>query len=310
MKSNVRAALLLGSLALFLALAGARYYSERKLAAVVEGFDGERAFEDLRYLVALGPRPPDSTALEEARKYIAQELANAGAEVSCESFMATTPMGNVAMQNIVGRFRGQQRGIVIIAGHYDTARLPGVAFIGANDGGSSAAELLELARVLRKRTHSLTYWLVFFDGEEAIEHWSATDSLYGSRHFVETLRASGKLSEVRAVLLLDMVAGGSPQFQPEGNSTPWLRELVFSSAHRLDYRDAFPSGRALPVGDDHVPFLAAGVPAVDIIDFAPFLRGYHHTAQDTIDQCSPDTMRMVGRVVLATLSQLDRRLDN
>ena len=127
-----------------------------------------------------------------------------------------TPVGNVEMQNIIGQFRGQQRGIVIIAGHYDTARLPGVAFIGANDGGSSAAELLELARVLRKRTHSLTYWLVFFDGEEAIEHWSATDSLYGSRHFVETLRASGKLSEVRAVLLLDMVAGGSPQFQPEG----------------------------------------------------------------------------------------------
>src|SRR2546426_6303587 len=188
-----------------------------------------------RSLVALGPRPPGSAALEEARKYIVQELASAGAEVSCESFVATTPVGNVAMQNIVGQFRGQQRGIVIIAGHYDTARLPGVAFIGANDGGSSAAPLLELARGLRKRTHSLTYCLVFFDGEEAIEHWSATDSLYGSRHFVETLRAGGKLSEVRAVLLLDMVAGRSPPFQPEGNSTPWLRELVFSSAHRLDY---------------------------------------------------------------------------
>ena len=107
-----------------------------------------------------------------------------------------------------------------------------------------------------------------------------------------------------------MVAGGSPQFQPEGNSTPWLRELVFSSAHRLDYRDAFPSGSAVPVEDDHLPFVAAGVPAVDIIDFAPFLRGYHHTAQDTIDQCSPDTMGMVGRVVLATLAQLDRRVDN
>jgi len=248
--------------------------------------------------------------LEEARKYIAQELANAGAEVSYDSFVATTPVGNVEMQNIVGQFRGQQRGIVLVAGHYDTARLPGVAFIGANDGGSSAAELLELARVLRKRSHSLTYWLVFFDGEEAIEHWSATDSLYGSRHFVETLRARGKLSEVRAALLLDMVAGRDPQFRSEGNSTPWLREIVFSSAHRLDYRDAFPSGRALPVGDDHVPFLAAGVPAVDIIDFAPFLRGYHHTAQDTIDRCSPDTMGMVGRIVLATLAQLDRRLDN
>ena len=310
MKHSTRVALLLGGLASFLALAGARYYAERRLAAVVEGFDGERAFEDLRHLVALGPRPPGSTALEEARKYIAQELANAVAKVSYDSFMATTPVGNVAMQNIVGQFRGQQRGIVIIAGHYDTARLPGVAFIGANDGGSSAAELLELARVLRKRSHSLTYWLVFFDGEEAIEHWSATDSLYGSRHFVETLRARGKLSEVRAALLLDMVAGRDPQFRSEGNSTPWLREIVFSSAKQLGYRDALPSGSAVPVEDDHLPFVAAGVPAVDIIDFAPFLRGYHHTAQDTIDQCSPDTMGMVGRVVLATLAQLDRRVDN
>ncbi len=309
MKSGMRAALLLGGLALFLALAGAHYDQQRRLAAVVKGFDGERAFEDLRHLVAFGPRPPGSAALEEARKYIAQELANAGAEVSYDSFVATTPVGNVEMQNIVGQFRGQQRGIVLVAGHYDTARLPGVAFIGANDGGSSAAELLELARVLRKRSHSLTYWLVFFDGE-AIEHWSATDSLYGSRHFVETLRARGKLSEVRAALLLDMVAGRDPQFRSEGNSTPWLREIVFSSAKQLGYRDALPSGSAVPVEDDHLPFVAAGVPAVDIIDFAPFLRGYHHTAQDTIDQCSPDTMGMVGRVVLATLAQLDRRVDN
>src|SRR5207244_11945384 len=136
------------------------YCSERMIAAVVAGFDGKRALEDLRHLVALGPRPPGSTASEEARRYIAQELANAGAKVSYDSFVATTPVGNVAMQNVVGQFRGQQGGIVIIAGHYDTARLPGVAFIGANDGGSSAAELLELARVLRKRTHSLTYWLL------------------------------------------------------------------------------------------------------------------------------------------------------
>src|SRR5216117_631744 len=107
-----------------------------------------------------------------------------------------------------------------------------------------------------------------------------------------------------------MVAGRSPQFQPEGNSTPWLREIVFSSADRVDYSKAFPRASALPVEDDHLSFVAAGVPAVDIIDFAPFLRGYHHSAQDTIDRCSPDTLAMVGRVVLATLAQLERRLEN
>jgi Zn-dependent M28 family amino/carboxypeptidase len=112
------------------------------------------------------------------------------------------------------------------------------------------------------------------------------------------------------MLLLDMVGGRDPQFRPEANSTPWLRDLVFSTADRLGYRDAFPSGGALPVEDDHQPFLAAGVPAADIIDFAPFLRGYHHTEQDTLDRCSPDTLAMVGRVVLATLAESDRRLKN
>src|SRR5256886_12405121 len=121
MKHSTRVALLLGGLASFLALAGARYYSQRRVAEVVEGFDGGRAFEDLRHLVALGPRPPGSAALEEARKYIAQELANAGADVSYDSFVAVTPVGKLAMQNIGGQFRGQQRGIVIITGHYDTA---------------------------------------------------------------------------------------------------------------------------------------------------------------------------------------------
>ena len=116
--------------------------------------------------------------------------------------------------------------------------------------------------------------------------------------------------EVQAVILLDMFGGHDPQFRPEANSTPWLRDVVFTSADRLDYRNAFPSGGALPVDDDHQPFLAAGVPAVDIIDFAPFLRGYHHTAEDTIDRCSPDTLAMIGRVVLATLGELERRMKN
>ena len=112
------------------------------------------------------------------------------------------------------------------------------------------------------------------------------------------------------MVLVDMVGGRDPQFRPEGNSTPWLRDLVLSSARRLGYRDAFPSGGALSVEDDHLPFLAAGAPVVDIIDFAPFLRGYHHTAEDRVDRCSPDTLAMAGRVVLATLGELERRLKN
>jgi Zn-dependent M28 family amino/carboxypeptidase len=296
--------------AALIALVATHYRARTDLAEGAEGFDGARAFKDLERLVAFGPRPPGSPALERTREYVSTQLAAAGVQVQRDPFTPSTPDGPIPMVNIVGILPGHGSRVVIIAGHYDTARLKGIEFVGANDGGSSAAELLELARVLPGRSHAFTYWLVFFDGEEATEHWSATDSLYGSRHFVETLRGSGKLGDVRAVVLLDMVGGRDPQFRPEGNSTPWLRDIVFSSADRLGYGGAFPTGGALPVEDDHLPFLAAGVPAVDIIDFGPFLRGYHHTAQDTIDQCSPETLAMVGRVVLATLAELERKLDN
>jgi len=301
---------LIAASAVVIALVAIHHGARPDLGRTAEGFDGARAFKDLVQLVALGPRPPGSQALERAREYITAQLACAGVEVRRDPFAASTPIGRIPMVNIVGLLSGTSSDVVIVAGHYDTARLKGKAFVGANDGGSSGAELLELARVLSRRSHVLTYWLVFFDGEEAIDHWSASDSLYGSRHFVEALRGSGKLREVQAVILLDMVGGHDPQFRPEANSTPWLRDVVFTSADRLDYRNAFPSGGALPVDDDHQPFLAAGVPAVDIIDFAPFLRGYHHTAEDTIDRCSPDTLAMIGRVVLATLGELERRMKN
>ena len=293
-----------------IALVAIHHAARTNLGRTAEGFDGARAFKGLEQFVVLGPRPPGSEAIERAREYIGPQLTGAGAEVQRDRFIASTPVGPIRMVNIVGVLCGTSSNVVIVAGHYDTARLKGMTFVGANDGGSSAAELLELARVLSRRSHVLTYWLVFFDGEEAIDDWSASDSLYGSRHFVEALRGSGKLREVQAVILLDMVGGHNPQFRPEANSTPWLRDVVFTSADRLDYRNAFPSGGALPVDDDHQPFLAAGVPAVDIIDFAPFLRGYHHTAEDTIDRCSPDTLAMIGRVVLATLGELERRMKN
>jgi Zn-dependent M28 family amino/carboxypeptidase len=293
-----------------IALVATHYRARTDLAEGAEGFDGARAFKDLERLVALGPRPPGSPAIERARDYIAAMLAATRAEVRHDPFTASTPDGPISMTNIVGVLPGRSARVVIIAGHYDTARIEGIEFVGANDGGSSAAELLELARVLSGRNHISTYWLVFFDGEEAIKHWSVNDSLYGSRHFVQTLRSTGKLVGVQAMVLLDMVGGRDPHFRPEANSTSWLRELVFSSADRLGFRTAFPSGGALPVEDDHLPFLAAGVPVVDIIDFAPFLRGYHHTAKDAIDRCSPDTLAMVGRVVLATLGELERRVNN
>ena len=179
------------------------------------------------------------------------------------------------------------------------------AFAGANDGGSSAALLLEIGRVLAKHKNAFTYWLVFFDGEEALKQWSASDSLYGSRHMADQLERDGRLKNVRAFILVDMVGDRHLNILREANSTPWLSDVVFESARQLGYGSAF-NGGVFPVEDDHLPFLKKGVPAVDIIDVVPF-QSYHHTDRDTIDKCGPESLALVGWVVLATLDVLERR---
>jgi Zn-dependent M28 family amino/carboxypeptidase len=221
-----------------------------------------------------------------------------------DAFLATTPVGNIPMTNLIGTFRGESSTVVVLAGHYDTATIDGVRFVGANDGGSSAAFLLETARVLSRRNNRFTYWLVFFDGEEALKQWSASDSLYGSRHLAEKLSREEKLGQIKALILVDMVADRHLNILRESNSTPWLSGLVLRSAHTLGYAKLF-SGGTFPVEDDHMPFLAMGIPSVDIIDLTPF-GSYHHTAQDSIDKCGPESLTVVGQVVLATLAELER----
>ena len=281
-----------------------RYHARADALAAVAGFNGERAFNDLRQLVQFGPRPAGSENLERTRAYIEHQLSSAGVEIRDDPFVATTPVGDIPMTNVIGVIHGENPTVVILAGHYDTATINGVRFVGANDGGSSAAFLLEMARVLSNRKNTFTYWVVFFDGEEALKQWSASDSLYGSRHLAEKLSREGKLGQIKALILLDMVADRHLSILRESNSTGWLSDVVFRSAHTLGYGNLFRGG-TFPVEDDHLPFLAKGIPSVDIIDLTPF-RSYHHTAQDSIDKCSPESLAVVGRVVLATLAELER----
>ena len=281
-----------------------RYRARIDIQAAAAGFRGERAFNDLRQLVQFGPRPPGSENLERARAYIERQLSASGVEVLDDSFVTTTPVDNIPMTNVIGVIHGESPTVVILAGHDDTATIDGVRFVGANDGGSSAAFLLEMARVLSNRKNTFTYWIVFFDGEEALKQWSASDSLYGSRHLAEKLTREGKLGQIKALILLDMVADRHLSILREWNSTGWLSDLVFRTARTLGCRKSF-SGGTFPVEDDHLPFLARGIPSVDIIDWTPF-RSYHHTAQDSIDKCNPESLTVVGRVVLATLADLER----
>ena len=271
-----------------------------------ETFNGGRAFADLKHLVAFGPRPAGSAALAETRRWIIAQLKLTGAQVEEDRFTASTPVGPIPMSNLIGKFPGTRRQVVMVAGHYDTKRFDDFRFVGANDGASSAALLLELARVLASRKNALTYWLVFFDGEEAIRQWTPADSLYGSRHLVEKLSASGELSRVEAMILVDMIGDAHLDVHREVNSTPWLADTVFSVAKRLGYAKYFPEG-PIGVDDDHIPFVNAGVSAVDLIDFdyGPN-QSYWHSPRDTLEHCSPLSLTIVGRVVAATIGELER----
>jgi glutaminyl-peptide cyclotransferase len=275
-------------------------------AGEVAVFNGGRAFEDLKRLVSFGPRPSGSKALAEARQWIVGQLKQSGRwEMQEESFVAPTPRGDIPMTNLIAKLPGRDSQVVIIAGHYDTKRLDQMRFVGANDGGSSAVFLLELARVLSQRKNRLTYWLVFFDGEEAVEQWSETDSLYGSRRLAAELTSTGKLGSIKAMILVDMIAATQLKIRRDTNSTSWLNDLVFGTANRLGYAKYFSNDQTA-IADDHVPFVNAGVSAIDLIDldYGPG-NGYWHTAQDTAEHCSPLSFTIVGRVVTATLEELE-----
>jgi len=296
----------LGSL--LVALLSVSYFQAGEPAS----FDGGRAFDDLKSLVAFGPRPSGSAALDKARSWMIQRLKETGRPVEEDSFLASTPLGNVSMSNLIVKFPGTRPQVVIIAGHYDTKREEDFRFVGANDGGSSAALLLELARVLAQRKNALTYWLVFFDGEEAVQQWTDTDSVYGSRHLVQKLASSGELGRVQALILVDMIGDAQLDIQRESYSTPWLTDLVFQTAQHLGYGKYFLN-QSLGIQDDHIPFVNAGVSAVDLIDADYGTRDsthpfgtYWHSALDTPEHCSALSLTIVGRVVVATLAELEK----
>ena len=156
-------------------------------------FDGAAALHHVERLVAIGPRPAGSTGAARARSYIVDELKRAGVSAKVESFDAVTPHGRLPMANVLAVIPGRRQDVILIAGHYDTKWFRDISFVGANDGGSSAALLIELARRLRERPREYTYWVAWFDGEEARESWTATDSLYGSRRMASELGKSRRL---------------------------------------------------------------------------------------------------------------------
>jgi Zn-dependent M28 family amino/carboxypeptidase len=265
-------------------------------------FAGAAAFRHLERLVAIGPRPAGSAASARARDYITGELRRAGVKVRVEAFEADTPDGRLKMANVVGVVSGRRPDVILVGGHYDTKVFRGFRFVGANDGGSSAALLVELARALAAKPREYTYWIVFFDGEEARGAWTPTDSLYGSRRMAADLAQRGQLP--RAVIVADMIGDRDLGIRREASSTPWLTDLVWDSARRLGQGAHFVA-ESIGVEDDHAPFLRAGVPATLLIDFdfAPW-----HTDGDTLDKVSARSLQIVGDVLLDALPAIEERL--
>jgi len=206
-------------------------------------FDSGRAWEHLRQLVAIGPRPSGSPAIELTRKYIKDQLASDGLVPAEQTWDETTPIDKVRMTNLVVTIPGARKDRIIIAGHYDTKLSRQFRFVGASDGGSSAAFLLELARVLKSRHNAMTIDLVFLDGEEArLWDWNGNDNTYGSRHMVEQLITKNELKRVRAMILLDMMGFKDLRLDRPELSSRWLVDVVWQTA-----RDAGMGGNSQTV---------------------------------------------------------------
>ena len=266
-----------------------------------QNFSGAAAFNYTKRAVDLGPRPDGSPAIARLRDMITTELKRFGCELTSDKFTARTPEGEVPMENIIARFPGKSGKAIAITGHYDTLKAPN--FVGANDGGSSTGFLLELAATLQGRPRTDDIYIVFFDGEEAFRKWSDTDSLYGSRHLAEKWMKDGTNGRLKALINVDMIGDKNLVLMYDGYSAPSVRKVIWDVAASLGYSKEFPRADQA-VEDDHVPFLKAGVRAVDLIDFES--QGtFWHTPQDTMDKLSPRSFDVVGAVVMKSIGDLE-----
>lgn len=297
-------------------------YRKRIAAAVVllaalsaraqQHFNGGRAYQYARDFVAIGPRWPTSPGHAKAEAFLRAHFVHDNLEE--DAFTADTPIGPVAMRNFIVRFPGKKDGAIVLASHYETNYwLRTINFVGANDGGATTGLLMAIADQLRaqtmggKKLDGYSVWLVFFDGEEAIQKWSESDSTYGSRHLAAKWGRDGTLGKIRAFILADMIGDKELDIQRESRSTGWLVDLVRQAARKFGDEQYFFQQEE-PVDDDHLPFLKRGVPSIDVIDldYGPD-NSYHHTAQDTMDKVSAHSLQIDGDVFLATIRLIDQR---
>ena len=277
-------------------------------------FDGARALEYAREYVAIGPRWPTGPGHVKAEAFLRSHFQSAHDQLEEDTFTADTPIGPVPMRNFIVRYPGKKNGIIVLGTHYETNYpLRNIGFVGANDGASTTGLLMAIGDRLHAETaggrklEGYSVWLVFFDGEEAINSWSRSDSTYGSRHLAARWGRDGTLSQIKAFMLADMIGDKDLDIQRESNSTGWLVLLVGQAAKKFGYERYFFQ-REMAVDDDHLPFVERGVPSIDVIDldYGPN-NSYHHTAQDTLDKISAKSLTIDGDVFMETIRLIDLR---
>jgi hypothetical protein len=290
--------------ALALALGGAA----APVRATPPRFSGERALALAVEFTALGPKVPGTKAHARGRDYLADQLRRAGARVECEEFAATGPSllaPGTRLVNVVARFQPAAPTRVLLGAHWDSRptadedpdpRRRRDPVPGANDGASGVAVLLHLAELLGAEPAQVGVDIVLFDGEDAGIPDSLSTYCLGSREHVRRLRAP----RPAYVIVVDMVGDRELALPVEGyseNYAPEIVRMVWGRAAALGFTE-FHLERGVPIHDDHVPFLEAGIPAVDIIDFdyPPW-----HTVADTADKLSARSLEVVGTVLASLL---------
>jgi glutaminyl-peptide cyclotransferase len=258
-------------------------------------FDGGQAWANAEMLMAFGPRVVGGESNRRAGDWILAQLSSAG----WDTFTDDGTARGVPVRNLVGR-KGVGP-VVILAAHYDSRlradRDPvstGEPVPGAEDGASGVSVLLELARTLRVDWTHKQVWLAFLDAEDNgnLDGW---DWAVGALQFAQRVdRDRQRGITVTAFVLLDMVGDADQRFYYEGNSDPHLREQIWDAAQSLGYSENFIRTLKYTMLDDHVPFRALGIPAVDLIDFD---YPYWHTRDDTLDKLSPASLERVGRTI-------------
>jgi len=258
-------------------------------------FDGQAAYAHVQAQCDLGFRPTGSEAGWATGDYIIAQLEAQGWTIETEEFTyRDTPVRNVVGRSSTRSDHGVGEGPVIVLGaHYDTRRSAdeedaSVPVMGANDGASGVAVLLELARTLERDKLQHQVWLAFFDAEDngRLDGW---EWCVGSSYMAEHLEAMPE-----AVVVVDMIGDADQQIYLERNSDAPLQAQLWEIAATLSYSDTFISEYRWAMYDDHVPFAQRGIPAVDVIDFD---YPYWHTTQDTPDKVSPESLERVGRVL-------------